>query len=121
MGCSPAGIEFFADTKALGNVEEDVEVCTRESGRRDDTIDFADASLGVRVGTLLFAPDGGGEDKVCELAGGRWMKAILYDEEIYALERLLEKRIVRKRDRRVGGNEPERFDLAADSASMMSG
>ena len=86
----PAGIEYLADAHALGEIEEDVEVGARLAGRSDDAIRFADAALGVGVGAFLFAPDGGGQDEVGEVAGGRGVEAVLHDEELDTAQCLFE-------------------------------
>ena len=66
--------------------EEDVEVGAGFAGRSDDGVDLADAPLGVGIGAFLFAPDCGGQHEVGEVAGGRWIKAILHDQELDACE-----------------------------------
>ncbi len=77
--------------------------------------DFADAAFGIRVGALLFAPDGRGQHKVRKVAGRRGMKAILHNQKVDVAKRLLEQPIVGERDRGIGGDEPQRLDLVGDS------
>lgn len=109
-----AGEEIFADAEAIGEGEEDVEVRAGVTGRGDDAVHLADAPLGVGVGAFLFAPDGGGEDEVGELAGGGGVEAILDDEEVDGAQGLLEKGVVGEGDGGVGGNEPQGLDAAGD-------
>src|SRR5580704_14779553 len=110
----PAGVEFVFDAEAFGEREEDVEVGSSFAGGRDYAIDFADAAFGVGVGAFLFAPDGGGKDKVREVAGGGRMEPVLDDEEGDAGEGLLKESEIGEGDGWIGGDEPEGFDLAAD-------
>ena len=102
------------DSELFCESEKDVEVGAGLAGWRDDDVGFADAPLGVGVGAFFFSPDGGGEDEVGEVAGRRGVEAILHDEKVDTAQRLLEEGVVGERDGGIGGDEPERFDLAGD-------
>ena len=90
----PARIEHVAHAHAFGEVEKDVEVSACFARRCGDAIHFADAPLGVGIGTFLLAPDRGGQNEVGEVAGRRGMKAILNDQKLDAAQRLFENRVV---------------------------
>ena len=107
-----SGIEFVADAQSFCEGEEDVEVGAGFARRRDSRIDLGDAALGVGVGAFFFSPDGCGQNEVGEIAGGGGVEAVLHDEELHAAEGVLEQVVVGERDGRVGGDEPESFDLS---------
>ena len=76
----------------------------------------ADAALGVRVGAFLLAPHRGGQHQVRVLGRRRRVIAVLHDEELEALERLLQRLEIGKRDDRIGRDDPKRTDLLANSS-----
>ncbi len=117
VGGGPAGIEFVSSRRGVSARSRKMSKSGRASpGGATRTFDLADAALGVGVGAFFFAPDGGGEDEVGEVAGGRGVEAVLHDEELDAAQGLLEHGVVGEGDGGVGGDEPERFDAAGDGA-----
>jgi hypothetical protein len=114
MGGIPAGIEFVFDAETMRDVEKDVKVGAGLSRRRNGRINLGNAALGIGIGALLFTPDRGGKDEMRKVAGGRWMKAVLNDEELNVAKGVFEKLVVWKRDSGVRGDEPESLNASLD-------
>src|SRR5688500_3894984 len=91
----PAREQLVADAKRFGQVEEDVEVGPRLTRRLARTIRLAHAPFGVGVGPFLLAPDGGWQNEVRVCRRWRRMEAVLDDQELEPLERMLQRAEVR--------------------------
>src|SRR4051794_1437231 len=109
----PQREKFFAAAKLVGEVEEDVEIRTGFAGWVDGAVDFANSALGVRVSSLLLAPDSGGKNEVGQFCCRREMKAVLNNEEVEIAQRMPQHIDVGKGDDWIGADDPERADFSS--------
>ena len=111
----PPRVQRLPHPQRLPHGQEDVEVGPGQAGRLHRLAHPGHPALGVGVGPVLLAPDGGGQHHVGQGGGGR-LEPVLHHQQVEVGQGPLQPAPVGERHRRVGGDDPQPLDGAVVDA-----